>query len=200
MRTICWFGAILWAWSVLPCAAADAPRQIGPFVLGHNIGEVSNYVDMRTDLPIRYAENIKEVEIMPLQGFKSGLIAYTSCQNPGQIVRIKLKYADDSRSFFDALRKRIEDRFGKFEEYRGDPFQVVIGWKKSFTDRQGNRISLIIQHNRLDDEEKMGNSIKLTMTNLLEADFECQKARRTEPPQTPIQIPGMQSWELFIPR
>jgi hypothetical protein len=184
----------------MPVMAADAPHKIGPFVLGQDIADVAAFVDMDTELPIRYIENIKEVEIKPIQGFKSGLIAFGSCKAPGQIVRIKLKYKDSSKAFFNKLRERIEARFGKFEEYRGDPFQVVISWKKSFTDDKGNRISLTIQHNNRDSEEKIGNAIKLTMLNLLEADCECQTVKTSERRNKPIVFPVKDPWDLFTPQ
>lgn len=183
-----------------PCLAADFPQRIGPFILGHDISEFKAYMDMSTELSLRYLENVKEVEIRPISGFKSGLIAYGSCKNPGKVVRIKLKYQDESKAFFNTLRKKIEARFGKFVEYRGDPFQVVISWKKSFRDSQGNSISLIIQHNTRDEEEKMGNSIKLTLTNLMEDERHCPKDETPDQPEKPIRIPVKDHWDWFAPR
>ena len=191
---------ILFIFSPIPCIGADVPHQIGPFILGEKISAVADYVDMSTALPIRYMENIKEVEIRPLKGFKSGLIAYGSCNSPERIVRIKMKYDDSSKAFFNTLRRKIEARFGAFDEYRGDPFQVVVSWKKSFTDDKGNRISLTIQHNTSDVDEKLGNAIKLTMINLMEADCECHAKKTSEPKEKPMVIPGQQSWDLFLPR
>lgn len=198
-QTLCLWTCFIFL-SAGSCLAADVPRQIGPFILGEDISGFASYVDMRSELPIRYVENIKEVEITPIKGFKSGLIAYGSCKFPGKILRIKLKYNDNSKAFFNTLHKRIESRFGKFEEYRGDPFQVVVGWKKSFKDSQGNRISLTIQHNNRDEEEKMGNSIKLTLTNLWDADCTCHNLQSPDKPKAPVEIPVQQQWDLFVPR
>ena len=153
-------------------------HQLGPFILGHDIAEFAEFVQMDTSLPIRHMESIQEVETKPIKGFKSGLIAYCTCAAPNSVVRIKLKYSDSSKSFYHKLKKRIEKRFGKCDEYRGDPFHIVIGWKWSFMDKDNNKISLILQHNIKDEEEKMGNSIKLTMTNLLESDWECSKEKK----------------------
>ena len=127
---------------------------------------------METSLPIRHMESTREVEIKPIKGFKNGLIAYSTCAAPNRIVRIKLKYSDSSKTFYEKLKKHIDARFGKCDEYRGDPFHIVVAWKWSFIDKDNNKISLILQHNTRDEEEKMGNSIKLTMTNLLESDWE----------------------------
>ncbi len=76
-------------------------------------------VIMDTALPVRYAENIEEVEIKFTRGFKSGLIAYGTCARPGNIVRIKLKYGDSSKQFYKDLLKRFKKRFGEPDEYRG---------------------------------------------------------------------------------
>jgi hypothetical protein len=200
MRKMMWAMAVLVFFNAAYGIAEEAPHQIGPFRLGGTIDEFAQFVDMRTELPIRYLENIKEVEIKSIEGFKSGLIAYGSCSHPGQVLRIKLKFRDDSKAFFKNLRKKIEARYGKFEEYRGDPFQVMLSWKKSFVDKKGNRISLTIQHNTRDSDEKMGNSIKLTMTNLLEADIKCYRAKASSPPAEPIQIPTKDPWELYVPQ
>lgn len=198
----------LWIWSVLIFSAgvcfADTPYQVGPFVLNRNINDFQAYVRMQTALPIRYMENIKEVEIRPIKGFKSGLIAYASCAAPGRIVRIKLKYADSSKKFYETLLKRINKQFGKSNDYRGDPFGIVVGWKWSFVDGDNNRISLRLQHNTRDEEEKMGNSIKLTMNSLIEQDIQCQQAKKDHQSfrkhLEAIEIEDLSGWDLFVPR
>jgi hypothetical protein len=187
-------------------SSAEVPYQVGPFVLNHPITEFEKFVSMETDLPVRYMEYVHEAEIKPIKGFKSGLIAYTTCEKPGRLVRIKLKYADDSRKFYDNLMKRVESRFGKSDEYRGDPFHIVIAWKWSFVDKDKNRISLTLQHNTRDEEEKMGNSIKLTLASQIEEYKSCfeEKLEQTRGEQsgTPreIEIPGLSGWDLFVPR
>lgn len=190
---LAWFGP----------AGADVPLQVGPFILNRDIAEFEKYLDMRTELPVRYRENIKEVETRPIKGFKNGLVAYGTCAHPGRVVRIKLKYADSSKAFFDNLLSRIEKRYGRAIEYRGDPFHILIGWKWSFVDADGNTISLNLQHNTRDEEEKMGNAVKLTMTNLFEQDCACREnmeQKATRQGQPPMVLPGLESWELFVPR
>ena len=181
---------------------AETPHQLGPFILGHDIAEFVDFVQMDTSLPIRYMESIREVEIKPIKGFKSGLIAYCTCAKPNRVVRIKLKYSDDTKAFYEKLKKRIDNRFGKSDEYRGDPFHIVIGWKWSFMDADNNNITLILQHNSRDEEEKMGNSIKLTMTNLLEFGRKCHQ-NKTEPAGDNVSEPlelEQTGWDLFVPR
>ena len=196
--------ALLWTANV--CPAADVPKQVAVFKLNTDITDIKDYVIMETALPTRYMENIKEVEIKPIEGFKTGLIAYATCVAPGRIARIKLKYDDSSKDFFDKLLAKIKEKYGEPDEYRGDPFHIVISWKWSFVDKDGNRISLTLQHNAMDSEEKLGNAIKLTMTNLIEDDERCyadkgldqlEKLRQGE---GKTMTTGLTGWNLYIPR
>jgi hypothetical protein len=188
------------------CLAGEAPHQVGVFVLNQDIADFKDYVIMETALPIRYMENIKEVEVKPIKGFKSGLIAYASCTVPGHIVRIKLKYKDSSKTFFEDLLKRIKKKYGEPDEYRGDPFHILIAWKWSFIDDQENHISLTLQHNTQDTEEKKGNAIKLAMTNLIEKDQDCHKRKALDHREKlrqrdrEIMDPGLTGWDLYMPR
>jgi hypothetical protein len=186
--------------------AGDAPHQVSVFKLNRNIADFKDYVIMETALPIRYMENIEEVEIKPIEGLKSGLIAYTTCAAPRHIARIKLKYKDSSKKFYEQLLKRIKDKYGEPSEYRGDPFHILISWKWSLTDKDGNQISMTLQHNSMDTEEKMGNAIKLTLTSLIEEDQRCydlkaldqrQKLRQQE---WKLMTPGLTGWDLYVPR
>jgi hypothetical protein len=153
--------------------AVEAPLEIAGFKLGRSIDEYADRVQMDTQLCVRYMEYFHEVEIKPLAGFKSGLVGFGTCRVPGRILRIKLKYADASKKFYKQLLKRYTRRFGKPHEYRGDPFHVLIAWKWSLVDRDHNKISMILQHNTQDREEKMGNAVKMTLVNLLEEEAAC---------------------------
>ena len=110
------------------------------------------------------------------------------------------------KKFYKNLLKQFKQRFGEPEEYRGDPFKIVDAWKWSFTNQQNQSISLILQHNTKDEQEKMGNSVKLTNTTLIEQDLLCYKRkqldyrerlRQREWKSVETQDSG---WELFIPR
>ena len=186
--------------------AGDAPHQVSVFKLNSNIADVKDYVIMETALPIRYMENIEEVEIKPIEGFKSGLIAYATCSAPGHIVRIKLKYKDSSKKFYEKLLKQIKKEYGDPSEYRGDPFHILISWKWSLVDKDGDRISMTLQHNSMDTEEKMGNAIKLTMTSLIEEDQRCYKIKALDQRQKlrqrewKVMTPALTGWNLFVPR
>ena len=206
MKIIAIIGLILAA-TVLPSVcSAKAPHELAGFVLGRPISEFEDRVIMETALPVRYFESFYEVEIKPLKGYKSGLIGYGTCAKPGDIVRIKLKYEDSSKEFFNDLLKEFKKRFGEPDEYQGDPFQILISWKWSFVDEHNNRISLILQHNQMDEDEKMGNAVKLTLVSLVEADLRCfqekhagqeehLRQRRSEQRDS-----GISGWDLYVPR
>ena len=186
------------------CFAA-APREIGGLVLGENVDSFQDKLDMETARPIRYHGYLREVEIKDLPGFKSGTIWYNAISSPNRIVRIKLKYEDSSKDFFDALLKQFEKRFGKPREWRGDSFNIFISWKWSLVDSQNNRVSMIIQHNIKDPGKKMGNNIKLTRWDLIDAEcriFE-QKypERKQEKPlkKDKFKKMGPKDWDRFIP-
>ena len=196
--------AFLWVAGI--CLAGEAPHQVGVFVLNQDISKVKDYVIMETALPIRHVENIEEVEIKPIKGIKSGLIAYATCTAPGHIVRIKLKYKDSSKKFFKNLLERIKEKYGEPKEYRGDPFHIFIAWKWSFIDKEDNRISLTLQHNSQDADEKRGNAVKLTMTNLIEEDQRCYKRKALDHREKlrqrdwKVMDPGLSGWDLYVPR
>ena len=200
------FGLVLLLLSAPGMTRAEAPHQVGGFALSRNIEEYKDRVIMDTALPVRYSENMEELEIKFTQGFKSGLITYGTCAQPGHIVKIKLKYADSSKEFYKNLLKRFKKRFGEPDEYRGDPFHIVVAWKWSFVDKQNQRISLNLQHNSMDTQEKKGNAVKITNTTLVEEDGLCYKRKQLDHRAILRQRkwkavnPESTGWDLFVPR
>lgn len=183
-----------------------SPHAIGPFALGQDIADLDAALRMESVLPLRYQEYLNEAEIQPRAGFKSGLIAYGLCAQPGKVIRIKLKYRDSSREFYDALLARIKQHFGRPSEYNGDPFHIVISWKWSFVDPSGQRISLNLAHNTRDVEEKFGNTVKLTMISAIEQERACYLqqnpvVREREADQSiALEKMSPQDWEHLVPR
>ncbi len=160
---------------------AGAPMQIAGIRLGAPINEYKDLIKEETTLPIRHMEYISEVEMKPLEGYKSGYIFYGNCSKPGKIVKVKLKYLRDDREFFNDLLNIFKKKFGKATEFKGDPFGGLIAWKWSFIDEEKNRISLILQHSSVDEEEyTSGNSIKMAITSAIEKERECYKAKHPE--------------------
>lgn len=211
MRTgIHWFG-FLAVWGVVlvlsmaaPSAAAEAPRHLGGFVLGGQIKDYEDRVDMDTCLHVRYMEYVQEAEIRSAPGFKSGLIGFGTCADYGRILRIKLKYADGGKRFFNEMMKRLRQRFGEPDEYRGDPFHVLVAWKWSFEDKDGNQISMTMQHNSKDADQKMGNAIKLALTSQLVKEHDCFLAKQPDDGQAakgaqPWAGPSAEDWKRFVP-
>ncbi len=182
-----------------PQAQIQVPREIAGFVLGAKIESCEAHLQMETVMPLRYQPYLREVQIKAMGGFKTGLITFEQCAQPGRIVRIKMKYADSSKAFFQKLLKRYKSRFGSDPEWKGDPFHITLAWKWSFVDDQGNHIILILQHNIKDEEEKRGNSVKLTLFNALEEAKTCYKSQQTKasPSSTPQ---GPVDWDKLIPR
>lgn len=195
-------GCLLLVLAIPSAYAKTVPYQVGGFTLGKDIGHCRDLVDMETVLPIRYQTYLKEVEIRNVPGYKSGLIQFGTCLEPGRVVRIKLKYKDKSKKFYDRLLKEFKKRFGEPDEWRGDPFHVVIGWKWSFIDG-ANKISLILQHNTKDEEEKLGNVVKLALTSAIAAEHKCHLAKLEaagNTPKPPKDPPKAVGWEHLIPR
>jgi hypothetical protein len=187
-----------------PSEAASAPKTLAGYTLGGDIAQVGAYLAMETALPIRYLECLEEVEIKNQPLFKSGLIAYGTCARPGKIVRIKMKYADGSRRFYDRLLGRFKTRFGEPSEWQGDPFHVVIDWKWSFVDDDGSRISLHLSHNSLDRDEKYGNAVKLTLSSAIDEEIRCYKEShpgfRTSASGGQMPSGGDIDWDQMVPR
>lgn len=183
---------------------AETPHQVGGIALNTDIQGYGERVALNTALPVRFSEFLQEVEIKPNSAFKSGLVAYGTCAKPGNIVRIKLKYADSSKAFFDELFARFKQRFGQPSEYRGDPFHILIAWKWSFVDTNQNKISLILQHNTKDDEEKIGNAVKMTLTNQLDEEQRCFEQKHATSGQAVVNAAAAKGdkaqWDLMIPR
>ncbi len=145
-------------------ASSNAPHEIGGFRLGANIDDYE-FIATRNIL--------KQVVFEDRHGFRKGVIYYGACARPGEIVKLKLKYKDSSRKFYKKLFKKFKKKFGEPDEYRGDTFGIVKAWKWFFRDEDNNRISLLLQHNRKNPDESMGNTIKLTMPDRVEAERQC---------------------------
>jgi hypothetical protein len=187
---------------VLPVTVlAETPHQLAGFVLGDQFSKYQDLVDMQTKMPLRRSKSIDAIEMRDLKGFKYGLIWVGNCTVPSRIVSIRMKYADSSKEFYDELLKRYKQRFGDPSEWRGDPFHIVISWKWSFVDDQKNKISMILEYNRKDEDETVGNTIKLTMWNLIEEERNCEKKNLPEPVEKSAKTEGEPlNWDLLIPR
>ncbi|AQV02359.1 hypothetical protein B2D07_17360 [Desulfococcus multivorans] len=180
--------------------AADAPRSLGGFVLGEPISRYGDRLEMDTVIRVRDVGCLMEVDVIPPAGFENGTINYGVCAARDRIVRIKLKYADESRGFYEELLSRYKARFGPPDEWKGDPFHVVIAWKWYFKDRNNDRISLILQHNTQDEDEKIGNSVKLTHSTAMAAEIRHYRERRTREKPPVEKERSVPDWDRLLPR
>ena len=171
--------AALLGLSSIPAYADKAPHQIAGFVLGENISRYKSQLNTKSAWPLRYQEYLTEVDLNDVAGYSNGTIIYGTCAQPGTIVCIKLKYAGSDRRFFEELFARYKEKFGDPDEWRGDPFQVIIAWKWSFKDSKGRHISLILQHS-MDEDTKPGNSVKLTDLPRLDGERACNDRKLPE--------------------
>lgn len=181
--------------------AGAVPREVAGFVLGEEITKHKDRLLSETALPTRHFESLYEVEIKPLAGFKSGLIEYGTCEGPDRILRIKLKYQNSRKKFYDELLRRFKKRFGKPDDWRGDPFHVMVAWKWSFKNANGDRISLILQHNIADEQQKQGNVVKLSNTSAMAREHQCFVKTQAPSKGKARPTPGApDDWQNFIPR
>ena len=161
-------------------ASADkAPSKLAGITLGDQIAMVVDLLKMETSIVLRDRQYLREVDIQEIDGYKSGTVDFGNCSKPGQIVRIKLKYEYEDKNFYDDLLEKFIKKFGEPDEWRGDPFHVIIAWKWSFKNERGDSISLILQHSR-DEEYKWGNSVKLTNTTLMEEERLCYEKKNKD--------------------
>jgi len=206
MKCLAVIMALLAVVCATPILAAEVPHGVAGFAIGQDVATFKDRLQMETLLPLRYREYLQEVEIKPLAGFKGGLITFGNCAQPGRIVRIKMKYADPSRPFYDALLAQVKRRFGKPTAYDGDPFHIVIEWKWSFIDSDGNRITLHLSHNSRDTEEKFGNAVKLTLISALTEEHQCFRDKNPQTQQgetnrlTPLKSMTAEDWQPLIPQ
>ncbi len=119
MKKYIFFGLVLMSLGGANIVQADVPHELAGFVLGGRMNDFKGQAQMSTVLSVRYLESLKEVEAREIKGFKTGLVTYGTCIEPSRIVRLKFKYADDSKRFFDELLKRYKANLGEPDEWRG---------------------------------------------------------------------------------
>jgi len=176
-------------------AAYDTPTEIGGFKLGEFI----------TDYPqIEYSEYLKEVVVNDWHGFRKGIISYGTCAYPGRIVKIRMKYQNSSKAFYDELLKKFKSRYGKPSEWKGDAFGVLYIWKWRFVDKDNRRVNLILQHNLQNDDENVGNMVKISFPELMDEERFCvidffEKNKTAEEKET-IKQRMKPDWDYMLPR
>lgn len=173
-----------------PAEAVSAPKEIGGFRLGTSINDYEF---------ISYQNYLKQVIIENVGVFRKGTIEYGVCERPGEIVKIKLKFADNSEAFYRKLLQLYKQRLGEPDRYTGDAFGILKSWKWFFQDEDGERISLTLQYNKKNPNETLGNMVKLSMPDRINAERLCfnQMCNNREPMPA---IPEENIVEFYIPK
>jgi hypothetical protein len=146
-----------------------------------------------------YENYLKEVIFTDIEGFRKGFITYGVCNRPGEVLRIKLKYQDKSYKLFEQLLRKYRESFGEKPKFTGDTFGNVKSWEWSLTNDQGQRVKLVLQHNLKDSDESMGNTLKLSLPDLMNEERIC--FNKTLPQKSGNDAPTSETdWAKLIPQ
>ncbi len=189
--------SLLFAASVA-MASNNAPESIAGITIGKNVSSVHSLLDMSSEASPWQQEYIARIEIRDMEGYKGGYVVIGKCKRKDTILRMKLKYKNSSMDFFNKIYAKIEKRFGKPNDWRGNPFGTLKVWKWSLEDEYGN-ISLILQHFSGDDDSITdGNSIRLSRPSWIEEEQKCWE--ETNPDNKEVPIPAkMEGMKWFLP-
>ena len=172
-------------------SAQSAPVGVGGFSLGSQIDSYSCPMS-----PNYLKEKIVDME----NGFRKGTLYYGTYKYPDQILKMKLKYMDKSRRFFNQLEQRLTKRYGKPDTWAGDAFQLQTIWKWHFTDSTGQAVSMTIEYNSKDIELSIGTVIKLSYPMKIEEERISSMKRNALPPSS---TPGQKKdvdWQALLPQ
>lgn len=174
---------------------ANTPSEIAGIKLGSKVNdypdfEVSNY--------------LKETVVMDWHGFRKGIIFYGICHDPGTIVKIQMKYEDSTKEFYNTLLKRFKQKYGPPTEWDGDSFGIKHIWKWRFTDAQGRRVNMQLQHNLRDADQNIGNQVKISYPEMMEKENLCflQMCQDISDPEKKKRKELLKEtgWEYLIPQ
>lgn len=148
----------------------------------------------------RHQNFVEEVIVTGIKGFRKGFITYGTCARPGEVLRIRLKYYEKSYDYFEELLKQFKVKFGSRPKFIGDSFGHVKAWKWAFTNDDGKRVSLILQHNLKDPDESTGNTVKLGLPDQLIAERECSNKIKFQGQEEGGSSEGLSSdWQILLP-
>ncbi|WP_319780600.1 hypothetical protein [Maridesulfovibrio sp.] len=179
-------------------AAQNAPESVAGITIGNNVSTVRSLLEMKSKTSPWQEEYITRIGLKDIEGYKGGYVVVGNCKRKDIILRMKLKYQDESMEFFNKLYSKIEKRFGKPNDWRGNPFGTLKVWKWSLGDADGN-VSLILQHFSGDDDSiTKGNCIRLSRPSWIDEEMECWE--KMHPPVTGKPIPAkMEGINWFLP-
>ncbi|MGE4557241.1 MAG: hypothetical protein AB7D07_10490 [Desulfovibrionaceae bacterium] len=174
------FVLILACFMALAPAAASAgdtpqPVSLAGLTLGAKVDDLASRLQLSTAMPLWGQPYVSRVQARESEGFTSGYVTYGNCKRPGTLLRIKLNYKDGSERFFTKLKKALEAKYGKSDEWRGGAFGTLKVWKWSVPGEKGApTTSIVIMRYTGDDEDFTdGNSIRISFPEWIQEEREC---------------------------
>jgi hypothetical protein len=181
---------------VIPLHAEEnVPHQVGGFSLGSDIKDYPEVVE---------SNFLKETVVTDWYGFRKGIISTGVCKYPGKILKMRLKYDDSSKKFFQKLLKEYKKKYGAPHEWKGDSFGILHIWKWHFTDNENRKVSLSLQHNLKNTNENIGNLVKLSYPELADEERACfnQMCEEMKKDQNIKTLEDLKkpNWDYMIPK
>lgn len=171
--------------------AEASPKSIAGFSIGEPIDKYNQPM---------FSGHLQEKNIYLDNGFRKATLSYGSCKYENEILKIKVKYADKSEIFFKDLFAELTQKYGKYDSWKGDSFQVLSIWKWHFTDDNGNMVSLSLEYNKKDIELSMGSVVKLSYPAKIEEDRQCFNEKNNHNLKDDGEISTSQDWDDLLPQ
>jgi hypothetical protein len=156
--------SITFTQACLLSAAQNIPYEVGGVTLGTDVNDYPDMIDTNF---------LKEMVVTDWRGFRKGIISYGVCKYENKILRIRMKYEDSSKKYYQELLKEYKKLYGAPQEWKGDSFGILHIWKWYFTDSENRSISLTLQHNLRNPNENIGNMVKLSFPDMIEDERLC---------------------------
>ncbi len=94
-------------------AAQNAPESVAGITIGNDVSTIRSLLEENSATCPWQEEYIKRIGLKDMEGYKGGYVVVGNCKRKDIILRMKLKYQDDSMEFFNKLYGKIEKRFWK---------------------------------------------------------------------------------------
>jgi hypothetical protein len=176
-------------------AGNNVPHEVGGLALGADI----------TDYPEVVGSNfLQETVVTDRYGFRKGIISTGVCKYPDKILKMRMKYDNSSKKFFQKLLKKYKKKYGAPHEWKGDSFGILHIWKWHFTDSENRKVSLSLQHNLKNTNESIGNLVKLSYPELVEEERSCFNQmcedKKKEHDSQKLEKMKKPNWDYMIPK
>jgi hypothetical protein len=175
----------------LAAFAADAPTNLAGITLGDEAAKHKGRIRAASPPAPGSAPWVRRLPVTADKFYSGGYVLVGTCAAPGRVLRIKMRYRDESLDFFRKISGDMLSRYGDPTEYKGETDGRVMGNKWAFSDPWLRPVSLILQRVEGEDPEAgPGNTIKLTNWGLLEAERACWQERHAAPAAKPAAKTG----------